>query len=81
MPSKPRPVRVALNVQGEDNAQAIFDVLAAQDRKVGMGRKRATWWFVAFNLRPGETPGEMLAHIRSLFPRARIGLQDVFISR
>lgn len=78
---KAKPVRVALNVQGEPDAQAIFDVLASQNRKVGMGRKRGAWWFVAFNLRPGETPGAMLAHIRSLFPKARIGLQDVFQSR
>ena len=73
----PKATRVTISVHGEASAQAIFDTLAGGNRALRMRKSGRGWYRLVFDLRPFETPGEVVAFLRQSYPSAQFGLHDV----
>lgn len=66
-------MRMQCRVNGHNNALAVFDVLAGQDRCVTVNYDTASRWAsIGFDARPGEKDWQK--HLQSMFPRVQLSL-------
>ena len=68
-------IRIIVRIQGECNQQALFDVLAGQNRNVAAacGFDRGGWTQIAFDAKAGEK--DWGAFLQSLFPNMRMSFK------